>query len=667
MFEKKELALKSINTIRTLSIDAIQKANSGHPGLPMGSAPMAYALWKKHLNVDPKNPEWDNRDRFILSAGHGSMLLYSMLHLSGFDVSMDDLKNFRQWGSRTPGHPEFKFTPGVETTTGPLGQGVANGVGMAIAERMLAEKFNKLDFNIVDHFTYVLVGDGCLMEGVAAEAASLAGHLKLGKLIYLYDSNDISLDGPTDLSFTEDVAQRYESYGFQVLTVEDGDNDIDSIDKAITEAKAEAYKPTLIIVKTTIGYGSPNKGGSSSAHGAPLGEEEVKLVKKNFGMDPEKSFHVCEDVRDDFASIPEKGKKTSEAWKELFEKYCEQYPELGKTYKKMMKLEPCEDWEKSLPQFKAGDKIATRSANGKVVNAIAPKLDWLTGGDADLSCSTKTAMNDYGWLSGDDFSGRNIHYGVREHAMGAIANGFACHGGLRHYTATFFSFADYMRPPIRLAALMKLNSIFIFTHDSLAVGEDGPTHQPVEQLASLRCIPGLTVIRPGDANETSVAWKYIVENPHGPVALILTRQNLPVLNRSKYAPAGNAMKGGYVISDDENPEIILIATGSEVHIALDAAEELRKEGKKVRVVNIMSTEIFEKQSAEYRESVLPSSVRRRVVVEAGTTFGWEKYATINGTVIGVDRFGESAPGNIVLEKFGFTAENIVKKARELFY
>ena len=666
MFERKELALKSINTIRTLSIDAIQKANSGHPGLPMGCAPMTYALWMKHLNVDPKTPDWDNRDRFVLSAGHGSILLYSMLHLSGFDLSMDDIKNFRQWGSITPGHPEYKHTAGVETTTGPLGQGFANGVGMAIAERMLAARFNKPEFNIVDHYTYVLVGDGCLMEGVAAEAASLAGHLKLGKLIYLYDSNDISLDGPTSISFTEDVTKRFESYGFQVITVEDGDKDIDSIDKAIADAKAESEKPTLIVVKTTIGYGSPNKGGSASAHGSPLGEEEIKLVKKNFGMDPEKSFFVDTDVADDFASIAEKGKKVRSDWSELFKKYCEKYPELGDLYSKMMKLEPSQNWEESFPKFKAGDKIATRSANGKVVNAIAPTLDWLTGGDADLSCSTKTPMNDYGWISGDDFSGRNIHYGVREHAMGAIANGFACHGGLRHYTATFFAFADYMRPPIRLAALMKLNSIFIFTHDSLAVGEDGPTHEPVEQLASLRCIPGLTVIRPGDANETSIAWKYIVENQNGPVALILTRQNLPVIDREKYAPAQDAMKGGYVLSDDENAEIIILATGSEVHIALDAAEKLRSEGKKVRVVNMISTEIFEKQSKEYKEKVLPNSIRRRVVIEAGTTFGWEKYATMNGRIIGVDRFGESAPGDIVLEKFGFTAENIVKTAKELF-
>jgi len=666
MFNNDAVTTKSINTIRSLSIDAIQKANSGHPGLPMGAAPMAYALWMNHLNIDPKKPDWDNRDRFILSAGHGSMLLYAMLHLSGFDVSMDDIKNFRQWGSRTPGHPEFGMTPGVETTTGPLGQGAANGVGMAIAEKMLASRFNRPGFNIVDHHTFVLVGDGCLMEGVSAEAASLAGHLKLGKLIYLYDSNDISLDGPTDLSFTEDVAKRYESYGFQVITVQDGDSDIDSIDKAIEKAKQETEKPSMIIVKTTIGYGSPNKSGSASAHGAPLGEGEVALAKKEYGLDPQKTFHVDDDVAANFAKIAEKGSLKRIEWEKAFQKYSAEYPQESRLYKAFMEQTIDSGLGLAIPLFEAGTKIATRSANGKIIAAVAKNIPWLIGGDADLSCSTKTEISGGNWICSKDFSGRNIHYGVREHAMGSIANGICNHGGLRPFTATFFSFADYMRPAIRLAALSKLDPVFIFTHDSLAVGEDGPTHQPVEQLASLRCIPGLKVLRPADANETGIAWKYIIENKNEPVALILTRQDIPVIDRSEYAGADQALKGGYVISEDENAEIILIATGSEVHIALEAAKELRKDGRKISVVNMFSREIFEKQPEQYRKEVLPCSVTKRVVIEAGTSFGWEKYSGTEGVIIGVDRFGESAPGEKVLSEFGFSAENIIKTVRELF-
>jgi transketolase len=655
----KEISTKSINGIRVLSIDAIQKANSGHPGLPMGAAPMAYVLWKNHMNIDPANPLWDNRDRFILSAGHGSMLLYSLLHLSGFDVTMDDIKNFRQWGSRTPGHPEYGMTPGVETTTGPLGQGIAYGTGMAIAERMLAARFNRPGFEIVDHYTFVLTGDGCLMEGISAETASLAGHLKLGKLIYLYDSNDISLDGPTSMTFTEDVAKRYESYGFQVITVKNGDTDLAAIEKAIKEAKAETSKPSMIIIKTTIGFGSPNKSGKADSHGAPLGKDEVALVKKNFGMDPEKHFEIDNDVYADFGTIAQRGKSARLSWESMFEKYCRDYPELGILYKKMKNLEISGSVEEFLPVFETGAKIATRIANGKVLGSMAKNVPWLIGGDADLSCSTKTAIGSEKWLSADDFSGRNIHFGVREHAMGAIANGISYYGFFKPFTATFFSFVDYMRPALRLASLSKLETVFTFTHDSLAVGEDGPTHQPVEQLASIRCIPGLTTIRPADANETSVAWKYILENRSTPVALILTRQDIPVLDRSKYAPAVEALKGGYVISDCENPEIVIIATGSEVHIALEAAEELKNKGKKVRVVNMFSVEIFEKQSTDYKEKVLPESLKKRVVVEAGSSFGWHKYAKDNGVIISVDRFGESAPGNTVLEKFGFTVKNIV--------
>ncbi len=654
-----ELSNKSINSIRTLSIDAIQKANSGHPGLPMGAAPMAYVLWKNHMNIDPANPLWDNRDRFILSAGHGSMLLYSLLHLSGFNVTMDDIKNFRQWGSKTPGHPEYGMTSGVETTTGPLGQGIAYGAGMAIAERMLAARFNRPGFEIVDHYTFVLTGDGCLMEGVSAEAASLAGHLKLGKLIYLYDSNDISLDGPTSMTFTEDVAKRYESYGFQVITVKNGDTDLAAIEKAIKEAKQETSKPSMIIIKTTIGFGSPNKSGKADSHGAPLGKDEVALVKKNFGVDPEKHFEIYDDVYTDFGTIAQRGKSARLSWESMFEKYCEEYPELGDLYKKMKNLEISGHVEEFLPVFETGAKIATRSANGKVLGAMARNVPWLIGGDADLSCSTKTAIGSEKWISADDFSGRNIHFGVREHAMGAIANGISYYGFFKPFTATFFSFVDYMRPALRLASLSKLETVFVFTHDSLAVGEDGPTHQPVEQLASIRCIPGLTTIRPADANETSVAWKYILENRNTPVALILTRQDIPVLDRLIYAPAAEALKGGYIISDCEDPEIVIIATGSEVHIALEAAEELKNKGKKIRVVNMFSVEIFEKQSTDYKENVLPESLKKRLVVEAGSSFGWHKYAKDSGIIISVDRFGESAPGNVVLEKFGFTSENIV--------
>ncbi len=661
----KEISIKSVNTIRTLAVDMIQKANSGHPGLPMGAAPMAYVLFKNHLKADPSDPAWFDRDRFVLSAGHGSALLYSMLHLSGFDVTMDDLKNFRQWKSRTPGHPEFGMTAGVETTTGPLGQGIANGVGMAIAERMLASRFNRPGFEIVDHYTYVLTGDGCLMEGVAAEAASLAGHLRLGKLIYLYDSNDISLDGPTSLTFTEDIAKRYESYGFQVITVKNGDTDLEGIDRAINEAKADTGRPSLIIIKTTIGYGSPNKSGKSDSHGAPLGADEVALVKKNFGMDPEKTFFVDEDVKKDFSSIAENGKKAKKAWTEMFSKYASSDPELAGLFKSMDHLELAENIENIMPKFETGTKIATRTANGKVLAALGKAVPWLMGGDADLSCSTKTAISGEKWISWDDFSGRNIHYGVREHAMGAIANGISFHGGFKPFTATFFSFVDYMRPPVRLAALSKIGTVFIFTHDSLAVGEDGPTHQPVEQLASLRCIPGLVTMRPADANETSVAWKYILENKDQPVALILTRQDVPVIDRKINAPAVDALKGGYVISDCNDPEIIIIATGSEVSIALSAAEKLRKEGKKVRVVNMFSAEIFEKQSAEYKEKVLPSSISKRIIVEAGSPFGWHKYAKTEGVIIGVDSFGVSAPGDTVLANFGFTVENIINTVNKL--
>lgn len=659
-----EISMKSVNTIRMLAADAIQKANSGHPGLPMGAAPATYLLWKKYLKINPKFPKWEDRDRFILSAGHGSALLYSTLYLAGFDLTIEDLQNFRQWGSKTPGHPEFGVTPGVETTTGPLGQGVANGVGMAIAEKMLAARFNKPDFNIIDHYVYVLAGDGCLMEGVASEAASLAGFLKLGKLILLYDSNDISLDGPTNLTFTEDVGKRFEAYGFQVLKVADGDNDLQSIDDALAEAKKELKRPTLIIIKTTIGYGSPNKAGRSAAHGSPLGEKELALTKQNLGMNPKEFFVVDEEVKKDFSTILKRGEESYKQWRATFMEYEKKYPREARLFKEMNELQLSESIDEILSRFDFGTKCSTRAANGKILTEIGSKIPWLIGGDADLSCSTKSAILNEKWISAEDFSGKNIHFGVREHAMGAIANGVCCHGGFKPYVATFFSFADYMRPPIRIAALSKLDTVFIFTHDSLAVGEDGPTHQPVEQLASLRAIPGLTVIRPADANETAVAWKYILENRNRPTALILTRQDLPVLDRTKYSSQFNALRGGYAILEEENPELLIIATGSEVHIALEAAEILKKEGVRTRVVNLFSREIFEREPEDYRNLIIPKTLKNRVVIEAASSFGWEKYAGCDGKIIAVDQFGKSAPGDILLKKFGFTAENIVNVVKQ---
>ncbi len=656
-----------INSIRTLSIDAVQKANSGHPGLPLGAAPMAYVLWQNHLRHNPKNPKWVNRDRFILSAGHGSMLLYTLLHLTGYEVSIDDLKNFRQWGANTPGHPESFMTPGVEATTGPLGQGTANAVGMAIAERALAYQFNKPDFPLFDHFTYALVGDGDLMEGISAEAASLAGHMKLGKLIYLYDSNDICLDGPTTQSFTEDTAKRYESYNWQVITVEDGNNDLDALNQALVDAKADTQRPSLIIVKTTIGFGSPNKAGSSSAHGAPLGNEEIALTKAELKWPEKEPFAVPASAYDHFNQATAGHAASDAAWQQMKVRYAEAHPEDAAKLECAIQGDLPAGWDGDLPVGKAGDSVATRSSSGAVLNALANRIPWLLGGDADLSCSTKTGIKNGGLFEGQTGSGRNIQFGVREHAMGAIANGMSYYGLHRPYTATFFCFADYMRPAIRLAALSHLNPIFIFTHDSIAVGEDGPTHQPVEHLASLRAIPNTVVLRPADATEVGEAWKLALNHKGGPVNLVLSRQNLPTLDREQLGGAEGVQKGGYILAeaDGNQPKVILIATGAEVHQALEARQLLQADGVPTRVVSMPSWEYFEKQDAAYREQVLPAAVKARVAVEAGVSFGWQRYVGDHGAVVGVDRFGASAPGGKVLAEYGFTGENIRNVAKGL--
>ena len=656
-----------INTIRTLSIDAIQKANSGHPGLPLGAAPMAYVLWQKHLKHNPANPDWADRDRFVLSAGHGSMLLYSLLHLTGYDLTLDDIKSFRQWGSRTPGHPESFITPGVECTTGPLGQGCANAVGMAIAERHMAHRFNTDEQTLVDHHTWVLCGDGDLMEGISAEAASLAGHLKLGKLIYLYDSNDISLDGPTNLAFTEDVAKRYESYGWQVLRVEDGDNDLDALDQAIRAAKADTERPTLIEVKTTIGFGSPNKAGSEKSHGSPLGTDELVLTKEALGWPTDKSFHVPDEVAAAFAESKAQAAELEKSWTTMFDAWAQANPKLAKEWHAALSNELLEGWDADMPAWEAGDKPATRVASGKCINQLAANIPWFLGGDADLSCSTKTAIGEDGDFNGQTGEGRNIRFGVREHAMGAIANGICYHGGARPYTATFFCFVDYMKPAIRLAALNHLPTVSVFTHDSIGLGEDGPTHQPVEHLALLRSLPNALTLRPCDATETAEAWKLAMEYTKGPSALILSRQGLPVLDRTVYASAEGARKGAYILSEAkaDAPQAILIATGSEVSLALGAQAKLADEGIQVRVVSMPSWELFGQQEAAYKEEVLPSAITARLSVEAGTSFGWERWVGTQGGSVAVDTFGASAPAGTIFENYGLTVDNVVARTKEL--
>jgi transketolase len=655
-----------INTIRTLSMDAVQKANSGHPGAPMGLAPAAYILWKCFLKHNSKNPEWTDRDRFVLSGGHASMLLYSLLYLSGYDLTLDDIKNFRQWGSKTPGHPEFGHTPGVETTTGPLGQGFTNAVGMALAERHLATIFNRPGYEIIDHFTYMICGDGDLMEGITAEAASFAGHMGLAKLICIYDDNKISIEGNTDITFTEDVGLRFKAYNWHVTKVEDGNN-LNDIYNAIKEAKSETTKPSIIVLRTNIAFGSPNKQDSADAHGAPLGEEEIRLTKKNLGWDENVSFYVPEQVIKIFEECIDKGKKVESIWKEKFEEYCSKYPDLSKKLNDSLNNSLNKGWDANLPDFSKNEgPVATRAASGKILNAIAENIPYLIGGSADLAPSNNTIINSSHDFQKNMFDGRNIRFGVREHAMGGIMSGIALHKGLRPYGGTFLVFADYMRPAIRLASLMRLPVIYIFTHDSIALGEDGPTHQPVEHLAGLRAIPGLTVIRPADATETIEAWRLAAQTTDCPVALILSRQKLPVIDRSIDNSADKLVNGAYILSDsDGKPDIILIATGSEVHIALKAGKILEEKDISVRVVSMPSWELFENTSQEYKDKVLLPDVNVRIAVEAGISMGWERYAGSSGVVIGINEFGASAPGNIVMEKFGFTSENIVQKAIEL--
>ncbi|HXT53207.1 MAG TPA: transketolase [Candidatus Eisenbacteria bacterium] len=671
-----------INTIRMLSVDAVQKANSGHPGAPMGLAPAAYTLWTRFLKHNPRNPEWWDRDRFVLSAGHGSMLLYSMLFLTGYDLPLEQIKQFRQWGSRTPGHPERELTPGVETTTGPLGQGFGNGVGMAMAEAHLAARYNRPGFEIVNHFTYAIVSDGDLMEGVAAEAASLAGHLKLGKLIYLYDNNRISLAGAADLSFTEDCAKRFEAYGWHTLSVENG-NDLEAIHGAIRAAREEQSRPSLILLRTHIGFGSPGKQDTFEAHGSPLGEAEVKRTKENLGWPLEPAFYIPKEAETHFHAAISTGQKAEANWQEHFNAYREKFSDLAREFQQIMSGALPANWQASIPSFPADPKgLATRAASGKIIAALGTALPTLIGGSADLNPSTFTVLpklgdfespqrkfiDNQGSAGGDwNYAGRNIHFGVREHAMGATINGMAAHGGLIPFGSTFLIFSDYMRPSMRLAALMELGVIYVFTHDSIGLGEDGPTHQPVEQLAALRAIPRLIVIRPGDANETSVAWQIAIESRSCPVALVLSRQNVPTLERSQHASADGLRRGAYVLADAPGgrADIILIGTGSELSLVVAARERLAKQNIHARVVSMPSWELFDQQPEEYRATILPKSVPARLAVEAALPLGWHRYVGDNGDVVGIERFGASAPGNVVMEKLGFTVDHVVERATAL--
>jgi transketolase len=653
-----------INTIRTLAVDGVEKAKSGHPGMPMGAASMAYVLWTKYLCHHPQHPQWLNRDRFVLSAGHGSMLLYSLLHLTGYDVSLDDLKNFRQWNSKTPGHPEYGHVPGVELTTGPLGQGFATGVGMAIAERYLAARYNRQHFDIVDYRIFGIVSDGDLMEGISAEAASLAGHLKLHKLIYLYDDNHISIEGDTKITFTEDVHLRFQAYGWNVLTVNDGNN-LDEIDAALKQALQEDRRPTLIKVRTHIGFGSPNKQDHQSSHGAPLGAEEIKLTKKNLGWDPDKTFFVPDEVARHFRKAIETGETAEKKWNDLFADYRKSHPELAKEFTSLNANELGETWKNALPVFTPENgSIGTRNASAKVLTALSPHLPGLIGGSADLAESNLTHIKDAGEFQAGSYAGKNFHFGIREHAMGAILNGIALTKGMIPYGGTFLVFADYMRPAIRLAALMGIRPIYVFTHDSIGLGEDGPTHQPIEQIASLRAIPNVLVLRPADANETSEAYKVAIEHTTGPVAIMLTRQKTVCLDRKKFAPADNLRYGAYMLAENSpSPEIILIGTGSEVGLVIGAYEQLIGAGIKTRVVSMPSWELFERQSNSYKESVFPSTVRYRIVVEAGSSMGWHKYVGNDGECICLDHFGASAPYEVLYKEFGFTVENIVHRTK----
>jgi len=634
--------------------------------MPMGAAPMAYVLWTRHLKHSPSNPHWYNRDRFVLSAGHGSMLLYSLLHLTGYDLSLDDLKNFRQYRSKTPGHPEYHLTPGVETTTGPLGQGFANGVGMAIGEQYLAARYNRPNFDVVKYRIYAIVGDGDLMEGVSSEAASLAGHLKLGNLIYLYDDNHISIDGNTKLAFTEDVAKRFEAYGWHVQIVDDG-NDLEAIERAIKAAEDETSRPSLIKVRTHIGFGSPNKQDTAEAHGTPLGDEEIRLTKRKYGWDPDKQFFVPPEALQHFRRAVEQGKKWESLWKTMFDNYKRAHQDLATELENIRNHSYGDAWKNAVPSFGIDLKaMATREASGKVLNAIAPHLPSLIGGSADLAPSNNTMLKDIPEFQAGVYTGRNFHFGVREHAMGSVMNGMVLTEGIIPYGGTFLVFSEYMRPPIRMAAIMGIRPIYVFTHDSIGLGEDGPTHQPVEQFAALRAIPNITFIRPADANETAAAWKFTIEHTSGPVALALTRQKVPIIDQSKYASAQNLTKGAYVLTENSPaPAIILIGTGSEVQYALGAYEQLAKEQIPARVVSMPSWELFEKQPKEYRDSVLPPAVKKRIAVEASVAMGWHKYVGDEGIVIGMTSFGASAPYELLYKEYGFTVENVLAQARTL--
>lgn len=657
----------AINTIRTLSIDAIDKANSGHPGLPMGAAPFAYTLWTQFMNHNPKNPDWFDRDRFVLSAGHGSMLLYSLLHLSGYDLSLDEIKNFRQWGSKTPGHPEYKHTKGVEATTGPLGQGIGMAVGMAMAEKHLSAKYNRENHNVVDHYTYTLCGDGDLMEGVSSEAASLAGHLQLDKLIVLYDSNDISLDGDLDRSFSESVKKRFESYNWQYIRVEDG-NDVAEVADAIKEAKADTSRPTMIEIKTVIGFGSPNRAGTSKAHGAPLGTDEATLAKEAYQWEAEEAFYVPDEVYKRFEElVVQNGSEKEKDWNEKFQSYKSAYPELAQELEDAINGKLADNWDQDLPVYEEGKSLASRASSGEVLNAISKTVPTLFGGSADLAGSNNTMMKDEADFTPETPDGRNIWFGVREFAMGTALNGMALHGGLRVYGGTFFVFSDYVRPAIRLSALMGVPVTYVFTHDSIAVGEDGPTHEPVEQLPSLRAMPGLSVVRPADGNEVAAAWKLSMEATDHPTTLVLTRQGLPTLPGTAKSAYEGVKKGAYVVSPSgkDEADVLLLASGSEVGLAYEAQQSLREKNIDAAVVSMPSWDRFEKQSADYKQSVLPKNVKKRFALEMASPLGWERYTGDEGDVLGIDTFGASAPGGKVLEEYGFSVENVVRRVEAL--
>ncbi|MHC4533637.1 MAG: transketolase [Planctomycetota bacterium] len=659
-----ELDELCIQTIRFLAMEAVQKAKSGHPGMPIGMAPAAYVLWTKYMRHNPANPKWHNRDRFVLSAGHGSTLLYSLLHLTGYDISLDELKNFRQWGSKTPGHPEYDRELGVEVTTGPLGQGISNAVGMAIAQKYLANYFNRDGFPVIDYKIYVIAGDGDLQEGISSEASSLAGHLGLDNLVVIYDDNHISIDGDTDLSFTEDRAKRYEAYGWNVQTVGGDGNDMAAFEKALNKAEKEKHRPTMIKLRTHIAFGSPNKQDTAEAHGSPLGDDEIRLMKENYGWDPEKSFYVPDEVTAHMREVAAKGSKADKAWDKMFADYTEAHPDLAGQFRDAAEGKLGVNIDEIMPKFEAGSSVATRKASGAVLGALMPKLPLVMGGSADLTPSNNTHFTEAKDFQKDACDGRYLRFGIREHAMGAILNGISVSGLLRAYGGTFLVFSDYMRGAVRVAALSKYPSMFVFTHDSIGVGEDGPTHQPVEHLASLRAIPNLLTFRPADANETTQAWKYTLENRDGPAALLLTRQGLTVLDQEKYGSAKNVNKGAYVLVSVDKPDVLLLASGSEVGLAVEVAEKLSAEGISAQVVSMPCWELFEKQSREYKDSVIPPQVKARVGIEAGVELGWSKWLGEKGVFIGMSSFGASAPAKICFKKFGITVENVVTAAKK---